>query len=225
MHLNLCKHVQMPNVDEIGKRWQESGSERVGAAIKHLRRVRGMTAVDLAERTKQLGYPVTRVAITKIENNTRSGKLDVAELLVIAAALGVPPILLLYPVYPYGAVEVLPLPGGDGRSSQFAALRWFAGEQNLREIPGQDDEFSIAAVDLIVTTRQRHMLQSAMMFGGVDVLENPDDPFVAAKRAMVQTVTKQNDELGRKAARLWERIHGEPAPTGHQLENAKDNDA
>ena len=184
-----------------------------------------MTAVDLAERTKELGYPVTRVAITKIENNTRSGKLDIAELLVIAAALGVPPILLLYPVYPYGAVEVLPLPAGDGRASQFAALRWFAGEQNLRGIPGQDDEFSIAAVDLMQTTRQRHMVQSVMMFGGVDVLENPDDPAVAAKRAMVQTATEQNEELSRKAARLWERIHGEPAPIERRIENAEDNDA
>ena len=56
-----------------------------------------MDGVELAERTAELGYPITRVAISKIERNSREGKLDVAELLVLAEALGIAPVLLLAP--------------------------------------------------------------------------------------------------------------------------------
>ena len=55
---------------------------RRGAAVKARRNALKLAAVDLAERTKALGYPVNRVAISKIEGNLRAGKLDVAELLV-----------------------------------------------------------------------------------------------------------------------------------------------
>jgi transcriptional regulator with XRE-family HTH domain len=81
---------------------------RRGAAVKARRNALKLTAVDLAERTKALGYPVNRVAISKIEGNLRAGKLDVAELLVLAVALEIPPALLLLPTFPGGAVDVLP---------------------------------------------------------------------------------------------------------------------
>ncbi len=78
----------------------------------------------LAERTGELGYPISRVAIGKIETSHREGKFDVAELLVLAAALDIPPMLLLYPGYPDGAVENLP---GRSTDSRIAAL-WFSGQ-------------------------------------------------------------------------------------------------
>jgi hypothetical protein len=55
-----------------------------------------------------LAYPVSRVAIGKIENNHREGKFDLSELVVLAAALGIPPVMLVYPDLPHGTVEVLP---------------------------------------------------------------------------------------------------------------------
>ena len=69
-----------------------------------------MTAQQLAERTKELGYPVTRVAISKIESNSRAGKVDVAELLVLGAALGVPPVTLIFggPLGRHGGVAARP---------------------------------------------------------------------------------------------------------------------
>lgn len=201
----------MPNIDETGKRWQESASERIGSAVKVFRKARGMTAVELAERTKQLGFPVTRVAITKIENNSRAGKFDISELLVIAAALGLPPLLLLYPDYPHGFVEVLPLPSDDGRAGQFAAARWFSGEQSLHGIPGQDDDFAITAVDLVQTSHQQHTAQTFMLFS-----DNED---------IVRAAAEQNESLGLKAARLWERLHGEPAPKLRDTSKKGDADA
>src|SRR5271156_1850620 len=98
----------MPNVDKVAKAWEMELAGRVGAAIKARRNALELTAVDLAERTKALGYPVNRVAISKIEGNLRAGKLDVAELLVLAVALAIPPALLLLPTFPNGAVGVLP---------------------------------------------------------------------------------------------------------------------
>lgn len=106
--MDSCKNVAMPNIDPRAKAWEQTLSARVGATVQRLRTELGLTAVQLSERTRQLGYPITRVAITKIENNSRAGKLDVAEWLVLAYALDVPPGALLYPDLPDGTVEVLP---------------------------------------------------------------------------------------------------------------------
>lgn len=98
----------MPNIDPRAKAWEKQLSGRVGAAVQRLRTELGLTAVQLSERTRSLGYPISRVAITKIENNSRTGKLDVAEWITLAYALDVPPGALLYPDLPDGPVEVLP---------------------------------------------------------------------------------------------------------------------
>ncbi len=81
----------------------------LGVAVLWRRKALKLTALQLAERTKALGYPITRVAISKIEGNKRAGKLDLAELLTLAAALEIPPALLLFPDYPSDdRAEVLP---------------------------------------------------------------------------------------------------------------------
>jgi transcriptional regulator with XRE-family HTH domain len=113
----------MPNIDEAAKRWELDLAGRVGKAVLARRKVLGMTAVQLAERTKTLGYPVSRVTVTKIENNTRAGKLDVAEWLALATALEVPPALLLFPDYPDGTAE--PLPGLDAVGRD--CVKWLTG--------------------------------------------------------------------------------------------------
>ena len=79
--------------------------------------------MELAERAADLGYPMTRVAISKIEGNSRAGKLDVAELLVLAAVLHIPPALLLAPDFPDGKVETRPGHSVDSRE----AVAWFSG--------------------------------------------------------------------------------------------------
>jgi transcriptional regulator with XRE-family HTH domain len=113
----------MSSTSENGKAWQEELAARVGSAIARRRKVVGMTAQQLGERTKELGYPVNRVAVSKMEANVRDGKLGVAELLVIAAALDVPPLLLLLPDWPDGSAEALP--GLDMPSRRMA--NWVTG--------------------------------------------------------------------------------------------------
>jgi transcriptional regulator with XRE-family HTH domain len=117
----------MPNIDENAKAFERTIAGRVGAAVQARRKAQNMTAVQLSERTKELGYPITRVTITKIETNNRAGKLDVAEWLVLAAALNVPPALLLFPDYPDGNVKLLPEHDTDTQR----AVAWLAGQSPL----------------------------------------------------------------------------------------------
>lgn len=116
----------MPKVNPVAKAWDLTLAERAGNAVQKRRKARGWTGVQLAERTAELGYPITRVAISKIEGNSRAGKLDVAELLVLAAALDIPPVLLLAPDFPDGQVETWPGHSVDSRQ----AVGWFSGRES-----------------------------------------------------------------------------------------------
>ena len=68
----------------------------------------------------------------------RRAHISVAELLVIAAALGVPPVLLICPVGDTDEIEVLP---GQSRPA-FRAVQWFSGEGSF---PGPDDADTVIA--------------------------------------------------------------------------------
>lgn len=113
----------MPKIDEDAKTWEMRLAGRVGEAVQKRRKALKWTGVQLAERTAELGYPITRVAISKIEGNSRAGKIDVAELLVLAAALDIAPVLLLCPNFPDGQVETVP---GHSVHSR-PAVKWFSG--------------------------------------------------------------------------------------------------
>ncbi|BBY19016.1 hypothetical protein MLIT_46080 [Mycolicibacterium litorale] len=64
--------------------------------------------------------------IAKLDSGHRGEVLSVAELLIIAAALEVPPVTLLYPNLPDGEVERTP-----GKvETALSAVRWFAGEDD-----------------------------------------------------------------------------------------------
>ena len=115
----------MPKINEAVKAWEMRVAGRVGKAVQKRRKAKGWTGVELAERTAELGYPITRVAISKIERNTREGKLNVAELLVLAEALGIAPVLLLAPDFPDGEVETRPGRSVDSRQ----AVGWFSGRE------------------------------------------------------------------------------------------------
>lgn len=120
----------MPNTDETAKYWQETMAARTGRAVRRAREAAGLTALQLSDRTRDIGYPVHRTAIAKIENGLRAGKLDVAELIALALALGVPPIELIYPDLPDGPVEVWP----GQQATSFQAAQWFSGERTANDI-------------------------------------------------------------------------------------------
>lgn len=123
----------MPKIDEAAKAWQKDMAERVGRAVQTRRRELNISAATLAKRCAELGYPISRVAIGKIETNHREGKFDLAELAALAAALDIAPISLIYPTAPDAPVDMTP----GQQVPTFHAIAWFSGDRDLAW-PGPD---------------------------------------------------------------------------------------
>ena len=66
-----------------------------------------MSAQQLADEVGRLGLPIDRPVLSNLETGRRR-TISVAEWLVLAAALRVPPILLIFPVDRIAELEVLP---------------------------------------------------------------------------------------------------------------------
>ncbi len=104
----------------------EAGVGRsIGRAVKREREALGLSAVRLAAKTRELGVPIHRVALGKIEDGDRD--VTAQELLVIAAVLDVSPLRLMFAnvLEPVDILPGLKLPGLD-------ALGWFVGTWDLR---------------------------------------------------------------------------------------------
>jgi transcriptional regulator with XRE-family HTH domain len=183
----------MPNVDQAAKEWELELSRRVGTAVQTHRKALKLTAQQLAERTRDIGYPVSRVAISKIEGNLRAGKLDVAELLILAAALDVPPLVLLFPGLPDEAVEVIP--GQPGTS--WDGYLWATGRADGVALKGyrliqavlERNQLSIEIFGLLVDLGPKaHLFKQA----DLDVR----DRSVSSKRARIAELNAEIRELG-----------------------------
>jgi transcriptional regulator with XRE-family HTH domain len=123
-------------------------TSEVGRRIAYYRQRtdRRMTAQALAEKCSELGLPIGRLVITKLERGIRQS-ITLAELLVIAKALGVPPLALVAPVGLEEETEILP-----GRMvPTWDAARWFTGERR-----GLDDDESATGDSNIVEMFRMH---------------------------------------------------------------------
>jgi transcriptional regulator with XRE-family HTH domain len=114
-------------------------------AVRRFRDERGMSAQDVADATAELGYPIQRSVIANLENGRRVS-VDLAEFLVLAKALDVPPVALLVPAGEVGEMEILP---GQICSTD-DALQWITGETML------DDELDEDTVELLFDDLRRH---------------------------------------------------------------------
>jgi transcriptional regulator with XRE-family HTH domain len=125
MQQPACYSVLMPNINMDAKAFETTRAGWFGNAVSWRRNALALTASELARRTAALGYPISRGAIAKIESNLRSGKIDVAEVLVLAAALEIPPVLLLFPqLATDGGAAVLP----GFLAKEDDAVRWISGQ-------------------------------------------------------------------------------------------------
>ena len=164
---------------EVGPGAWESGlGGRIGRAVAARRTQLLLTAASLSERTKGLGYPITAATIGRIESNERSGRFEIAELLILAAALEIPPALLLFPGFPDGGEQVLPHVSGSSDS----AVRWLSGTDGL---PGAVDDESdrglyatpgvnagTSLVESVNTVRQRRLEEFSLQID----LDGESDP-------------------------------------------------
>lgn len=101
--------------------WASETTARIGEQIRLHRQ--GRPAMWLADRTAELGHPISRTAISEYETGKRKA-ISVTDLVTIAAALEIPPVTLIYPHLPDGPVEVLP----SVQSTSIAAAQWFSGQ-------------------------------------------------------------------------------------------------
>lgn len=105
--------------------WADELTRQVGDAMRTRRNELGISAAAVADRTKRLGYPITRSTIAKIESGSRASKLDVAELLILALALQTSPAALMFSNAPDGESRIFPtappFPSGD-------TYEWWCGE-------------------------------------------------------------------------------------------------
>ncbi len=95
----------------------------IGANLAHWRKEKGFSLAELAARMGQLGMPLNLNGINKIERGARGVDLD--ELVVLARALDVPPLLLIFPIGRQQTVEVLP----GVHAPAWPAALWFTGEE------------------------------------------------------------------------------------------------
>ena len=103
--------------------WVVSFTEQIGKAIEKSRKKRSDQWIS--ERTKILGHPISRTAISEYRRGARK-VMPVTDWLVISAALGVPPVALLFPDLPDGQVQLFP---ALEPANSFDALRWITGER------------------------------------------------------------------------------------------------
>jgi len=108
--------------------WQVRTARLVAREVRRYRENRRpkMSAQQLADRTAELGMPIPRSVLANLESGRRE-TVSVAEVLVLAAALGVSPIELMCPVGFDEKAEMLPGRMMDPRE----AMRWFTGEMKL----------------------------------------------------------------------------------------------
>lgn len=119
--------------------WAAQIAKQVGRQVAHYRAQvqdpkgkRGITAQALAERCNQLGLPLDRAVIAKLEKGMRQ-TITVGELLILARALGVPPLHLTLPIGSEDVAEILPGEPVD----TWAAAKWFTGESD--RLPGDTE--------------------------------------------------------------------------------------
>lgn len=97
--------------------------------VRRYREALGLRQEDIAERTAQLGYPMNRVTLAKIEKGgTRAANASLVDVLVLAAALDVPPPLLFVPLGEDEDLAITP----KLVAHPHIVLEWVAGKDDLR---------------------------------------------------------------------------------------------
>lgn len=125
-----------------GEAWSSTWTAGIGERLRTARRAAGLSTQQVADRTTALGYPMARASIANLETRPRE-KIYLQDVAVLAAALGVSPLEILYPLEvntvpaatttPVGVIQkgvlkntsMQVLPGRAERAP--AAAAWFTG--------------------------------------------------------------------------------------------------
>lgn len=132
---------------DAAKAWTTAIGQRIQAERKR----REITAQGLADATERLGYTVTRNTIASLENG-RKELLSLQELVVLARALEIAPVALMYPIDTNDMVRVPADPPVEVPA--FRAARWFSGEYFTAPEVSQGSEHEYGWGDYDETTGQ-----------------------------------------------------------------------
>jgi transcriptional regulator with XRE-family HTH domain len=168
---------------ERGNEWSVRVAAGIGKRVARYRARADLTASMLSERCRDLGLPLDRNVIAKLENGHRQS-VTVDEVYVLAAALDVPPVQLLAGVGDEETAEILP-----GRHvPAFRGVQWFTGEGPMPE-PGDDPG--------MVTIARAHSSGAALPLA---LYRRADRAFVAEMQAtsrarvMEESAAAEDDE-------------------------------
>lgn len=167
--------------------WAATVGATIAAEVRRHRQAQGISAQQLADACTELGGTMPRVVISNIENGRRSN-ISVAEVTLLAAALKVPPIALLYPIGYVDEVELLP-----GRMvSPIEAADWWDGAN-----AGEDTALQLMRRHRWLVTRIRRLYKtnweqaiSDYRWGGA-----PGGPEADAAREVADGLTTELHEL------------------------------
>lgn len=165
-------------------------SDTVGERLRLLRKQRGLSVEEMADRCAAAGAPeLTANSLYTIENGRRKGgertrRVTVDELIALAYALGVSPLALLVPSAP-SAYAVTP---GCVFESAARLYDWIIGR--MRESPGDNPE----------TTRGRHT-----PVGLPDYLADRENRLIAESE-------RELDRLRQRITEMALAIVGDPQP-------------
>lgn len=101
--------------------WERELTVQIGRAVDARRQELGLSAQSLSDKTAELGHKISRSAIADYSNENRRPRVSVADLLVLARALDMPPLYLLFPNPAGETVTYLP---DEHDASGYAALRF-----------------------------------------------------------------------------------------------------
>ena len=156
-HQNLCLSNAASNVSQVTS--APTISDVIATRVRAVRKRQELTLAQLAAECARLGAPqLSLSALANIERgqtapSTRKRR-DVSpdELVVLACALRVPPVSLLFAVEADDQTEMLPGRRMDAR----AAARWFGGEAPLPDEDSADWETGAAPL-ILLRRHERHL--------------------------------------------------------------------
>lgn len=174
--VRYCAAVEQD--DEGG--WAGRMATQVGQRVAYFRERDKISASELSARCAALGHPLDRSVIAKLERGFRR-TITLADVHVLARALGRPPIELIFPIGTAVEVEVLP----GVHVAPWRAARWFGGDAALPDVPGVPDathhagtvglwkqhDALLGAYEAALERAQRALVEASE----VEVSDDPDD--------------------------------------------------
>lgn len=160
--------------------WPRAWTREIGAAVQLHRKRQGLSAEALSARCSDVGYPIPRNTIANLENGRKEG-VPVHEVMVLAMALNVAPIDLLFPV---ALGWDVPMPQGPTPIvdvvNRFSANADVAGYQRHQDLLShlqwqltnlEDDPGGYASV----TASQLALVRQSMQLRGMRLPDLPED--------------------------------------------------